>query len=717
MAKTFQILLLLIAVTIATSLPVRFRRHLFAKEGLSSSSTNGDGPPQWARKKPVKTLISKPTGHSVEFRCQSEGRPTPEIQWYKGDKLFTSRQLGTISQKRWLLRLDDVIVNDSGNYTCVVSNEYGSIKWTYELEVVAVPPKNPPLLYKKPENQTVTQGENSTLACQASSNLEPMIFWYKHVIMQKENETSEHVFELQRSGVNISQPHLYHIINATYEDAGKYSCFVYNNYGRKMADAWVTVVPPEPERVSIVHVPIHKTSLQTLVPVSLAMGIILTVVLIILCYCRGRCKKPLSPPRIMMQENIFYSGDKLNIPFDAKWEFPKERLELGDILGEGAFGKVVKAMATGGICSYQTNVTVAVKMLKEDATEYEVRNLLEEMQVMKTIGAHKNIVNLLGTCTQDGPRYLYLVVEYAAHGNLRDFLRTHRGQEYGYELPHQHMKTLPTPPSHLDMKPLTQKDLLSFCYQIARGMEYLTSKKIVHRDLAARNILVYDDLVLKIADFGLTRKVADQDYYRKMTNGRVPVKWMAPEALHDHKYSAKSDVWSYGVLLWEVYTLGGSPLATVPMEKLLDLLRAGYRMEKPPYASYEIHTVMLGCWRLNPKDRLPFAELVVQFDKFLSDCKDTGNYLLLDVIQDSMEDTIPSGLRTPRRSDSQYSSGGSTPPSEMSLHVDESVNESVLSEPSPLLEKEETDCEHESSDDENEQQPMNLRRGRSETRV
>jgi len=202
-------------------------------------------------------------------------------------------------------------------------------------------------------------------------------------------------------------------------------------------------------------------------------------------------------------------------------------------------------------------------MLKEGHTDPEMIDLVSEMDMMKVIGRHINIINLLGVCTQDGP--LYVIVEYADHGNLRDFLRKHRPTS-GYERPNG------------EKPPLSEKQLISFARQIARGMEYLGSKKCIHRDLAARNVLVSDGLILKIADFGLARDIHSNDYYRKLGDGRLPVKWMAPEALFHRKYTIQSDVWSFGILLWEMMTLGGTPYPSVPsIEKLFQLLREGHR--------------------------------------------------------------------------------------------------------------------------------------------
>lgn len=228
------------------------------------------------------------------------------------------------------------------------------------------------------------------------------------------------------------------------------------------------------------------------------------------------------------------SISEYELPLDSAWELSRHHLALGNTLGEGAFGKVVRAQTNTGKPGIPN--VVAVKMLKEGHTDAEMMDLVSEMEMMKMIGKHVNIINLLGACTQGGP--LYVVVEFAPHGNLRDFLRDHRPSSGGYE---------PAIGGNgendaKEKKTLTQKDLVSFAYQVARGMEYLASRRCIHRDLAARNVLVSDEYVLKIADFGLARDIHCHDYYRKTTDGRLPVKWMAPEALFHRVYTTQSDV-------------------------------------------------------------------------------------------------------------------------------------------------------------------------------
>uniref|UniRef100_F7G6A5 Fibroblast growth factor receptor n=1 Tax=Callithrix jacchus TaxID=9483 RepID=F7G6A5_CALJA len=328
---------------------------------------------------------------------------------------------------------------------------------------------------------------------------------------------------------------------------------------------------------------------------------------------------------------------ELELPADPKWELSRARLTLGKPLGEGCFGQVVMAEAIGIDKDRAAKpVTVAVKMLKDDATDKDLSDLVSEMEMMKMIGKHKNIINLLGACTQGGP--LYVLVEYAAKGNLREFLRARRppGLDYAFD-------TCKPPEEQL-----TFKDLVSCAYQVARGMEYLASQKCIHRDLAARNVLVTEDNVMKIADFGLARDVHNLDYYKKTTNGRLPVKWMAPEALFDRVYTHQSDVWSFGVLLWEIFTLGGSPYPGIPVEELFKLLKEGHRMDKPANCTHDLYMIMRECWHAAPSQRPTFKQLVEDLDRFLT-VTSTDEYLDLSA---PFEQYSPGGQDTPSSSSS-----------------------------------------------------------------
>ncbi|KAG9485288.1 proto-oncogene tyrosine-protein kinase receptor Ret [Eleutherodactylus coqui] len=310
------------------------------------------------------------------------------------------------------------------------------------------------------------------------------------------------------------------------------------------------------------------------------------------------------------------SVDTFKIPEDPKWEFPRKNLVLGKTLGEGEFGKVVKATAfrLKGKAGY---TTVAVKMLKESASQSELRDLLSEFNLLKQVN-HPHVIKLYGACTQDGP--LYLIVEYAKYGSLRSFLRESRkvGPSSVGGDSNRNSSYLDNP----DERALTMGDLISFAWQISRGMQYLAEMKLVHRDLAARNVLVAEGRKMKISDFGLSRDVYEEDSYVKRSKGRIPVKWMAIESLFDHIYTTQSDVWSFGVLLWEIVTLGGNPYPGIAPERLFNLLKTGYRMEKPENCSDEMYNLMLKCWKQEPDKRSTFGEISKELEKMMVKSRD-----------------------------------------------------------------------------------------------
>uniref|UniRef100_A0A8C7AMC4 Tyrosine-protein kinase n=1 Tax=Neovison vison TaxID=452646 RepID=A0A8C7AMC4_NEOVI len=190
---------------------------------------------------------------------------------------------------------------------------------------------------------------------------------------------------------------------------------------------------------------------------------------------------------------------------------------------------------------------------------------------------HKNLVRLLGVILHQG---LYIVMEHVSKGNLVNFLRT-RGRA---------LVSIP--------------QLLQFSLHVAEGMEYLESKKLVHRDLAARNILISEDLVAKVSDFGLAK--AER---KGLDASRLPVKWTAPEALKHGKFSSKSDVWSFGVLLWEVFSYGRAPYPKMSLKEVSEAVEKGYRMEPPEGCPGPIHALMGSCWEAEPARRPPFRKL------------------------------------------------------------------------------------------------------------
>ncbi|NXX13650.1 FLT3 kinase, partial [Podargus strigoides] len=355
-------------------------------------------------------------------------------------------------------------------------------------------------------------------------------------------------------------------------------------------------------------------------------------------------------------DNEYIYIDFREFEYDLKWEFPRENLEFGQVLGSGAFGKVVNATAYG-ISNAEDSVQVAVKMLKEKADASEEDALMSELKMMTHIGSHENIVNLLGACTVSGP--IYLIFEYCCYGDLLNYLRSKRekfhwtltdifkqhnfsfyhnihldqnSREDEFEITQTSQNMNVTSGSNGivlyseedkikhasrqmdeedDFNVLTFEDLLCFSYQVAKGMEFLESKSCIHRDLAARNVLVTHGKLVKICDFGLARDVVNDSNYIVRGNARLPVKWMAPESLFEMTYTMKSDVWSYGILLWEIFSLGVNPYPGIQVDtNFYKLIQSGFKMDRPYYARKDVYRVMQSCWALDSRKRPSFSQLV-----------------------------------------------------------------------------------------------------------
>uniref|UniRef100_A0A3Q4AUQ2 receptor protein-tyrosine kinase n=1 Tax=Mola mola TaxID=94237 RepID=A0A3Q4AUQ2_MOLML len=474
-----------------------------------------------------------------------------------------------------------------------------------------------------------------SLRCEATGRPTPQVVWTRDnkTVVEGSGETRT------RSNQTLT------IQRVKKEDSGRYTCTACNRQGCDSTQAFLATEGAE-----------EKTNVELIVPIG-SVVIAIFFWLLIVFVIRGR-KRPNGGDlktgylsMILDSEDMPMDEHCERLTYDAnKWEFPRDRLKLGDPLGRGAFGQVVEAAAFG-IEKATTCTTVAVKMLKEGATSSEYRALMSELKILIHIGHHLNVVNLLGACTKPGGP-LMVIVEYCKHGNLSSYLKSKRGEYSPYRRwasTEEHVSegdlglgtvaqldictgtavcsraadvtsgsTVDAEEDSSDDEHLTMEDLISYSFQVAKGMEFLSSRKCIHRDLAARNILLSVNNVVKICDFGLARDVyKDPDYVRK-GDARLPLKWMAPETIFDRVYTTQSDVWSFGVLLWEIFSLGASPYPGVCIdESFCRRLKEGTRMRPPEYAPTEIYQTMLDCWLDRPTDRPTFAELVAHLGNLL----------------------------------------------------------------------------------------------------
>ncbi|XP_057593750.1 tyrosine-protein kinase Fer isoform X1 [Hippopotamus amphibius kiboko] len=261
------------------------------------------------------------------------------------------------------------------------------------------------------------------------------------------------------------------------------------------------------------------------------------------------------------------------IPKDKKWVLNHEDVTLGELLGKGNFGEVFK-----GILKDKT--AVAVKTCKEDLPQELKIKFLQEAKILKQYD-HPNIVKLIGVCTQRQP--IYIIMELVPGGDFLSFLRKKKDE-------------------------IKLKQLVKFSLDAASGMAYLESKNCIHRDLAARNCLVGENNVLKISDFGMSRQ-EDGGVYSSSGLKQIPIKWTAPEALNYGRYSSESDVWSFGILLWETFSLGVCPYPGMTNQQAREQVERGYRMSAPQHCPEDIFKIMMKCWDYKPENRPKFTEL------------------------------------------------------------------------------------------------------------
>ncbi|XP_077868990.1 fibroblast growth factor receptor 2-like [Saccoglossus kowalevskii] len=563
----------------------------------------------------------------VELDCSAHGSGNITYTWMR-----SSRQDDTIYQSDFgrlnppimengTMTLTSFVKDDEARYKCIVDNGHCSIEHYFHVFLRKKNAHPPEMDRRFPGNKTVMVGENVTFTCKLQNNEPVYTYWVKHSINASveadiktiEDHWGEHNFDellhvlFQDTKKLVHEASLvYQIINAKSEDAGVYTCIAES--GLSYSNSWLTVLAPDMEQMSEEHL-----YLQYLLPIVITLAVLLIIGAVVCYRCitrRGSLLRTQYHCAYRNESSVYSSAtshvssatsklymesteEQWKLVADERFEFPRNRIRLKKVIGGGAFGQVFAATATG-IMDGETESTVAVKMLKEHASSDDFWTLVDEMDLLKKIDKHLNVIRLLGCCVLNGPPWL--IFEYALHGNLQTFLRNRRRSRDAYL-------------NVENLEFLTHKDLASFTYQIAKGMEFLASRKFIHRDLAARNILVAEHNIIKISDFGLARNI-NYDYYRKTSGGREPVKWMSPEALFDRCHTTQSDVWSFGIVLWEIMTYGGTHTP--------------------------VYNLMRHCWQTNPAERPTFTELVGKLDYWLTRASNE-EYLPLEFIAEEIE--------------------------------------------------------------------------------
>ncbi|CAP25529.2 Protein CBG04906 [Caenorhabditis briggsae] len=296
--------------------------------------------------------------------------------------------------------------------------------------------------------------------------------------------------------------------------------------------------------------------------------------------------------------------------YDENYEVDPRHLEMGRKLGEGQYGFVNQARL-------KNRIDVAVKRARLSYDPEQQKMIIDEIKIMCAIKCHPNVLALVGAVTSKNSNGALIITEYAENGSLLDYLRKIKSQSIFSDLlvyqgvPPQKTGTYRKGAGlSTNLNFISTADLISFVYQIANGMVYLASIPCVHRDLALRNVFLMGDGTIRIGDFGLTRRHENSDYYSlkisfRINNGdiKLPVLWMAPECFHTHKFTEKTDIWSFGVSLFEIFTLGDKPYAGVSD---VSVFLKNNRLEEPQYCNKKIYDFMNLCWVADPLFRPNF---------------------------------------------------------------------------------------------------------------
>ncbi|XP_041667713.1 neurotrophic tyrosine kinase, receptor, type 2b isoform X2 [Cheilinus undulatus] len=570
-------------------------------------------------------------GSRVEAVCNASGSPLPRIQWNL-EMLSTHFEIEPSDMKSKLTLLD-LSPDDNGRVIiCSAENMVGQTEATLQLNILFAPTIQQLL---PPERD-----HHWCIPFSVTGNPKPDLQWYH------ENKALEEQ-DFIRTMIHLSTESEYHgclqLVNPTHIHNGVYRLVAKNKYGRDEKKVSAQFIDPPrightPEE-HFYYYPTDSPPVDDSVAVYVVSGIIgvaltgCVLMMIILKYGRNSkfgikgsssvisndddsasplhhvsngnntpSSSEMGPDAVIIGmtkipviENPQYfrnSGSMLKSDTFVQ-HIKRHNIVLKRELGEGAFGKVFLAECYN-LVPDQEKLHVAVKTLKE-ANESGRADFYREAELLTNL-QHEHIVTFYGVCVESDP--LIMVFEYMKHGDLNKFLRSHGPDA-----------VLMADGQHSILVELTQSQMLHIAQQIAAGMVYLASQHFVHRDLATRNCLVGENLLVKIGDFGMSRDVYSTDYYRVGGHTMLPIRWMPPESIMYRRFTTESDVWSLGVVLWEIFTYGKQPWYQLSNNEVIECITQGRVLQRPRTCPKEVYDLMLGCWQREPYMRLNIKEI------------------------------------------------------------------------------------------------------------
>ncbi|XP_065735137.1 muscle, skeletal receptor tyrosine-protein kinase isoform X4 [Phocoena phocoena] len=543
-------------------------------------------------------ILRPPESHNVTFgsfvtlRCTATGIPVPTITWIENGNAVSSGSIQESVKDRVIDSRLQLFITKPGLYTCIATNKHGE-KFSTAKAAATI---------------SIAEWREYCLAVKE-------LFCAKEWLAVEEKTHRG----LYRSGIHLlSMPDCNKLPSMHWDPMActrlPYLAFPPMTSSKPSVD--IPNVPPSSLSSSSVS-PTYSMTVIISIMSSFAIFVLLTVTALYCCRRRKQWKNKKResaavtlttlPSELLLDRlhpNPMYQRMPLLLnPKLLSLEYPRNNIEYVRDIGEGAFGRVFQARAPG-LLPYEPFTMVAVKMLKEEASADMQADFQREAALMAEFD-NPNIVKLLGVCAVGKP--MCLLFEYMAYGDLNEFLRSmspHPGRSLSpSDLTRGAQASSPGPP------PLSCAEQLCIARQVAAGMAYLSERKFVHRDLATRNCLVGENMVVKIADFGLSRNIYSADYYKANENDAIPIRWMPPESIFYNRYTTESDVWAYGVLLWEIFSYGLQPYYGMAHEEVICYVRDGNILSCPENCPLELYNLMRLCWSELPADRPSFTSI------------------------------------------------------------------------------------------------------------
>ncbi|VDP11829.1 unnamed protein product [Onchocerca flexuosa] len=563
-----------------------------------------------------------------------------DVSWVHDNvQLSRPERYITLYSQKFKTTLDNISSDQSGDYHCIAKSKNDRISRTYTLHIKVNRVVAPYIIEANEEYEHLAKyGERTELVCPIEGEPEPLYRWLKNGIEYNGYGSLTKKIDFPRVII---------------EDKAIYTCVAKNRAGSQQ-------LTDEPAYIRSSK---HWWTLG-FVTVSVLFLLLLALVFLLKQYRKSKRQKEQLRAlynQLMSESNGEYLAGSIDLkqplherveqlPYDRRYEISKDKLSFKQLLGGGHFGQVylgeLKKPRVSDSLAVSDMLKVAIKAPRDGRNLHHQKALADELKIMIAIGIHSNVLCLIGAVTkQMSSGQLYVIMEYCENDNLKDYLSKnsagflneveisreplssdgyltptrnaqHESQIYLAELKPQWATEVDE--VRMADKMITTSDLISFGYQVANGMEYLSSKMCIHRDIAARNILVTKNRAIRIADFGLARKDSTVYHIRSSQNVPLPLKWMALESILYHNFTEQSDVWSYGILLWEIFSLGKVPYPQVDNDDLVNYLQEGNRMEQPKFAPDDIYNLMRQCWLSDPSNRPMFSECKVLMKTHLS---------------------------------------------------------------------------------------------------